>query len=560
MSDVRNPDPPPADDLPDPEEAELIAYLDGELEPADARQVEDRLDEDPAFRARADALKKSYDLLDYLPRPEPSPTFATRTLDRLPTSRSSVEPSPVPSGPTAALPAPAPPSRPWVWAAGIAAAAAVALGAGYFAADTARKYFHPPPAKEPDDIPLADLRVIENLPLYAVADDLEFVTRLTDPELFGDDSPDRVGPAADKPPAKQLDQLTRAFRALPPEQQARVRDLDRQLHEKEPAERARLFRSLEAYAAWLDRLPDAERRGVLSAGTPGLRLGVVKEIRERQWMAALPEAIRNHPEPDKRAELVRQWKEAEADRRRAWGVARKNWESFQKNDPPWPFNNAGLKKDVQDYVRAALRTDATKPDDRPRGRLNGNELQRLKTAQGEAEREGGWAWYDYGRVVYDLAQKYPMLPEPASGKMVLDIDDLWPAAKAHFQVKGALKRAQAPLGKWPDFALFVWEESRTAAKKQFTIPGTVSLGPSRPDEFKPPVRDYLRVLERKATHAEWDALRRLEGKWPEYPRELIKLAKAHDLSVPGAMLPGSPREWDRLYGPRPTPKGTAGEE
>jgi hypothetical protein len=559
MSDVRNPD-PPADDLPDPEEAELIAYLDGELEPADARKVEDRLDEDPAFRARADALKKSYDLLDYLPRPEPSPTFATRTLDRLPTSRSSVEASPVPSGSAAVPPAPAPPSRPWLWAAGVAAAAAAALGIGYFAADTARTYFRPPPAREPDDIPLADLRVIENLPLYAVADDLEFVTKLADPELFGDDYPDRSAPtAADKPPAKQLDQLTRAFRALPPEQQARVRELDRQLYEKGPAERGRLFRVLEAYAAWLDRLPDAERKGVLSAGTPGLRLVVVKEIRERQWMASLPEVIRTQSEPEKRAEMVRQWKEAEANRRRAWGVARKNWEAFQKNDPPWPFNNAGLKKDVQEFVKTALRPEATKPDDRPRGRLNGNELQRLKTAQGDAEREGGWAWYDYGRVAYELTQKYPMLPEPASGKLVLDIDDLWPAAKAHFQVKGAAKRAQTPLGKWPDFALFVWEESHTG-KKQFTIPTTVSLGPSRPDEFKPPVRDFLKVLERKTTAAEWDALKRLEGKWPEYSRELIKVAKAHDLSMPGAMLPGSPREWDRLYGPRPPAPKPPGEE
>jgi hypothetical protein len=559
MSDVRNPN-PPADDLPDPEEAELIAYLDGELDPADARKVEDRLDEDPAFRAKADALKKSYDLLDYLPRPEPSPTFATRTLDRLPTSRSSVESSPVPSGPTAALAAPAPPSRPWAWAAGIAVAAAVALGAGYFAADTARKFFHPPPAKDPDDIPLADLRVIENLPLYAVADDLEFVTRLADPELFGDDHLDRLGPVADKPPAKQLDQLTRAFRSLPPEQQARVRDLDRQLHEKEPAERARLFRALEAYAAWLDRLPDAERKGVLSAGTPGLRLGVVHEIRERQWLAALPEAIRTQRDPDKRAEMVRQWKEAEADRRRAWGVARKSWESFQKNDPPWPFSDPGLKKDVQDHVRAAFRTDA-RPKDRPQCRLQPFDLNRLHNAQREAERENGWAWYDYGRVVYDLAQKYPMLPEPASGKMILDIEDLsWPAAKNHFQAKGPRNRAQNYVGKWPDFALFVWEESRSTAKKPFAIPGTLSLGPSRPDEFKLPVRFFLRALDKKVTAAERDALRKLEGKWPEYPREMIKQARAHDLSVPGVMLPGSPREWDRLYGPRTAPKSPAGEE
>src|SRR5205807_1877 len=84
---------------PDPFEAELVAYLDGELDPAAARKVEARLAKDPAARARAAELKKSFDLLDYLPRPEPSPTFTTRTLDKLPV---------VPSGLSSAAAAPAP--------------------------------------------------------------------------------------------------------------------------------------------------------------------------------------------------------------------------------------------------------------------------------------------------------------------------------------------------------------------------------------------------------------------------------------------------------------------
>src|SRR5437879_1458350 len=69
---------------PAPFEAALIAYLDGELDSAAARQVEARLAKDPAARARAAELKKSFDMLDYLPRPEPSPNFTTRTLDKLP--------------------------------------------------------------------------------------------------------------------------------------------------------------------------------------------------------------------------------------------------------------------------------------------------------------------------------------------------------------------------------------------------------------------------------------------------------------------------------------------
>ena len=555
MSDERTPDtPPPADDLPDPEEAELIAYLDGELDPADARRVEDRLDDDPAYRAKADALKKTYDLLDYLPRPEPSATFATRTLDRLPTTRSASG-----SASPAAVSAPPPPPRPWAWAAGITLATAAALGLGYLAADTVRTFLHPPPPKEPDDLPLADLRVIENLPLYAVADDIDFVTKLAEPDLFGDDgtSPDRS--AAEKPPGRPIEQLTKAFRALPPEQQARVRELDRQLHEKDPADRARLTRALEAYAAWLDRLPDAERRGVLAAATPGLRLGIVQEIRERQWQAGLPRVIREEPDLTKRSEMIRKWKEAEADRRRAWAAARKNWEALRANDPPWPFNSPALRKEVMEFVRTAYRTDAPRLVDRPRCRLTLDEQARLREALAEGQQLGGWGWFEYGRMVYDLGRKYETLPEPA-GKMVLDIDDLWPAGKKHFEIKGPQKRIQQYVGKWPDFALHVWEEAR-AGKKAFTIPSAFSLGPSRPADFKEPVRTFLVTLEKKATAAEREGLKRLEGRWPDYPRELIKLARAHDLSVPGAMLPGPPKEWDRLYGPRPpAPKSPAGEE
>src|SRR5689334_5237929 len=61
----------------------LVSYLDGELEPGSARDVEARLAQDPAIRAEADALRRAWDLLDYLPRPEPSPDFTQRTLASL---------------------------------------------------------------------------------------------------------------------------------------------------------------------------------------------------------------------------------------------------------------------------------------------------------------------------------------------------------------------------------------------------------------------------------------------------------------------------------------------
>src|SRR6516162_3289401 len=69
--------------LNDDERDELVAYLDGELTDHAAHGVERRLNQDSRVRAEADALKQTWELLDYLPHPEPSPSFSTRTVERI---------------------------------------------------------------------------------------------------------------------------------------------------------------------------------------------------------------------------------------------------------------------------------------------------------------------------------------------------------------------------------------------------------------------------------------------------------------------------------------------
>ena len=63
--------------------ASLVAYLDGELDDEAARQVEARISTDPAVRAEIESLKRTWDLLDYLPKAEPSPNFTHRTVSRI---------------------------------------------------------------------------------------------------------------------------------------------------------------------------------------------------------------------------------------------------------------------------------------------------------------------------------------------------------------------------------------------------------------------------------------------------------------------------------------------
>src|SRR6478672_1711591 len=63
----------------------LVAYLDGELDDRTARALEAKLSRDTQARAELEALKRTYNLLDFLPRDEASSQFASKTLDRLAT-------------------------------------------------------------------------------------------------------------------------------------------------------------------------------------------------------------------------------------------------------------------------------------------------------------------------------------------------------------------------------------------------------------------------------------------------------------------------------------------
>src|SRR5947208_292785 len=92
---------PPLDDE---QREDLVAYLDGELDEEAARALEAKLSLDSAVRSEADQLRRTWELLDYLPKAEPSPNFTHRTLDRV----SAIRPGGTPSTGSARR------SRPWL--------------------------------------------------------------------------------------------------------------------------------------------------------------------------------------------------------------------------------------------------------------------------------------------------------------------------------------------------------------------------------------------------------------------------------------------------------------
>jgi anti-sigma factor RsiW len=58
----------------------LVAYLDGELNDAQARAMATKLTQSVTARREADALRKTWEMLDLLPRPKASEDFTARTL------------------------------------------------------------------------------------------------------------------------------------------------------------------------------------------------------------------------------------------------------------------------------------------------------------------------------------------------------------------------------------------------------------------------------------------------------------------------------------------------
>ena len=75
--------PPNKPKLTPQEQENLTAYLDHELDDAGAEQVTAALSRRPEVRKEAESLRKTWEMLDYLPRPQAPKSFTEQTLTRL---------------------------------------------------------------------------------------------------------------------------------------------------------------------------------------------------------------------------------------------------------------------------------------------------------------------------------------------------------------------------------------------------------------------------------------------------------------------------------------------
>ncbi|MCI0457245.1 MAG: hypothetical protein L0Z62_09730 [Gemmataceae bacterium] len=386
-------------------------------------------------------------------------------------------------------------------------------------------------------------------------------------------------PAEDPPPAQdqraewharvarnpRLLHDARAFLALPPEQQERMRKLDRDLQQLDSSTQARLGKVLERYADWMEGLPENERRQVITAPDRHLRLKKIRELREDQWLRRQPRLVRNRLEAVRAAQLILPRQAggglafvstpllaAEGKILRSVAIARLRQEEHKRRKE-WqvalrPTRIADLDKLLQTYVNEYL-----KP------MLTASERERLEKAEGR--------WPLFPQTLVELADRHPLALQGAHGptsfkdlptKLQLRINQALAKGPKDFKGpkggdgfwRGRLKGAS---GRWPGFALAVTD---LAYWHKIPMPNEFELWPLRSSDLSLPVRKFVEEkLRPRLNKDEGKLLRDKEGKWPEYPHTIQELAQRYSLKVPWQTLPGPPEDWDAY---RTKPQGAVG--
>jgi hypothetical protein len=265
----------------------LVAYLDGELEDNLTQQIDKVLVQSEVARHEVEALARTWELLDLLPRPAAREDFTERTLTTLKVSEIRTRLV----------------DQPWfgyvrkggiglAWLAGLALCAIVGFS-------STTKWIPDPQAEM-----LANLPLLRNVDTYLEVRDLDFVKELQRAQLFN------VGDVEDEPAtARRLDipkpdPVTRdvletryaqvakmpaserqriqynweTFRQLSPAAQADLLTLHAELKQQPDAVHA----LLDTYALWLQTLTPGQRDDLRHAQSTADRLRLVREFRDQQ--------------------------------------------------------------------------------------------------------------------------------------------------------------------------------------------------------------------------------------------------------------------------------------
>lgn len=295
----------------------LVAYLDGELEEGETRQIDSVLSRSEVARHEVEALARTWELLDLLPQPNATENFTQRTLTTLKAAEQRTNLT----------------EEPWfayvrkgavgmVWVSVLVASAVL----GYAVTTKGVPNLQ-------DDL-IRDISLYRNLDLYLAADNLDFVTELERTADFTSgklarrlEAPTSATPQESYQQAVDLTVSERnlvlrnqeRWKALPQARQEELRVFHAQIQAAPPATRS----TLETYFAWLQTLNLGQQEDLRTAATTANRLDFVRRFKETQ---------------DNERET--QMFEINVD-----------LQKFKPRLPPWPYLMAGDVQQVVDVLK-----------------------------------------------------------------------------------------------------------------------------------------------------------------------------------------------------------------
>jgi hypothetical protein len=335
------------------------------------------------------------------------------------------------------------------------------------------------------------------------------------------------------------------FQAQDQRRQQQIRKLHADFQQLDPDAQARYTRVLQNYNAWLTRLPQNDRDRVFSAPSAKARLEVIRELREREWVAALPKPYRDEYtqlDDDARRQRVQDWRNEESESNDMWAIAQQHWAEgtgrFQ------PMSQPDGKMLIDAYV-SHLRENLT-------------EVERRVLDEAKTDTEVHGNYIGYVLLIARLSERHPIFPGRVGPKdwtsLPPEVKEYLRANDKHFKNQDRipkveeLKELRRAQGRWPDFAV---ELTRYCQKNNLTLP--VPLGDCRKDQMPPEFDNFFRMLEpgkgrpdAAARAADLDKLNMAQGSWPEYPRLIVELAYKYQIRVPGWTLPGWPQAWEKF--------------
>src|SRR5262249_47608654 len=194
----------------------------------------------------------------------------------------------------------------------------------------------------------------------------------------------------------------KAYLELPEARRETIARLDRDLRDLPAKKQERLLRTLERYADWLDQPRKRDPKlhpAIQEPPNSAARLALIKDQRDREWMAQQPKAYRDNwdkLEGAARGEFVTKLRGEERHKREQWLIAKRFWKELETKQP--------MPSRLSDFADAKVDRVKRYVEDYLLPNLTAAEKKQLEDAEGR--------WPDYPQALVEIASKHPSALPP----------------------------------------------------------------------------------------------------------------------------------------------------